>query len=96
MTDWIRATEAGILNRNRLDYLATPHSGEYAAEWILRQRDWAAGEALRHSGSNTLWYATVWIAPEFNCAYLAVAKSADKETARMLDAIIGELIRHGR
>ena len=92
---WFRGTEPEILDRNRLDNLATPQSGEYAAGWIILRRDWAAGDVLTHSGSNTYWYATVWIAPGIGRTYLAVANSADKGTPQMLDAIIGELIQHG-
>src|SRR4029079_7321634 len=41
-----------------------PFGGDYALGWIVTQREWAGGTVLTHSGSNTMNYATVWIAPE--------------------------------
>ncbi len=91
---WFRGTAPAILDRNRLDYLATPHSGRYAAGWGVRERSWGRGTVLTHNGSNTYWRITIWVAPNLDRAYLAGANSDEKGTHRMLDAIIGKLIRH--
>jgi CubicO group peptidase (beta-lactamase class C family) len=40
-----------------------PAGGDYACGWIVVQRDWAGGNALMHSGSNTMWYVVMWLAP---------------------------------
>ena len=93
---WFRGTEPAILNRSRLDYVATPHLGDYAAGWRVRQRSWGGGTVLTHNGSNTYWRMTIWIAPNLDRAYLAGANSEEKGTHHMLDAIIGKLIRHGK
>ena len=93
---WLPGTKPEILVRDRIDDLATPHLGNYAAGWILLQRDWASGDVLTHSGSNTSWYVTVWIAPNLDRAYLAGANSADNGTPQPLDRIIGELIKYER
>ena len=50
-------------------------ANSYACGWIVTQRPWARGTALTHSGSNTLWYATVWVAPNNNSAYLAAVNA---------------------
>jgi hypothetical protein len=44
--------------------------------WATTQRDWAGGLALNHSGSNTMWYATVWMAPKRDMAILTVCNRA--------------------
>lgn len=64
----------------------------YRAGWGVSERSWARGLTLSHSGSNTLNYALVWVAPNTGYAFLATANVADPETAVELDGIIGELI----
>jgi len=69
----------------------------YALGWGVVQRSWANGLALTHGGSNTLWYANIWIAPQRNAALMAATNSADCPTQdsgfRATDAVIGALIR---
>ena len=40
-----------------------PGGGDYAGGWIVVDRPWAGGRAFTHSGSNTMWHCTVWLAP---------------------------------
>ncbi len=91
---WFKGTVPAIMDRNRLDYLATPHSGRYAAGWGVRERSWGRGTVLTHTGSNTYWRITIWLAPNLDRAFLAGANSDEEGTHRMLDGIIGKLIRH--
>jgi len=56
--------------------LHTAFSGTgYALGWGVDQRTWANGRVLAHSGSNTLWFAVAWIAPERNMAMAAVVNA---------------------
>jgi len=71
-----------------------PKGGDYAFGWIVVERPWAKGRALTHSGSNTMWYATVWIAPARNAAFLAVANHGDAPGAEACDSTIGALIEY--
>ena len=93
---WFTNREPAILSRSILNDLSTPEAGNYAAGWVVFQRDWADGTALNHDGTNTDWYATLWIAPERGLAYVAVANSADfyedRGVYRSLDSIIFSLI----
>lgn len=68
----------------------------YAGGWIVTERRWGGGRVLTHAGSNTSWYAVIWIAPKLGRAYVAVANSADGRTPGVLDAIIGKLIQDAR
>lgn len=61
--------------------LHTPRPGEsYALGWSVTQRGWAGGTALNHTGSNTMWYANLWLAPAREFAVLIVT-NADGGTA---------------
>jgi CubicO group peptidase (beta-lactamase class C family) len=56
---------------------------DYAAGWIVTNRPaWAKGDqpgasgrCLTHTGSNTMWTAAIWIAPEIDRAFLAIVNS---------------------
>ena len=58
----------------------------YAGGWSFTTRPWAGGVVLTHSGSNTLWYATAWLAPAKNLAFAAASNVAD---ARTVDSAFG-------
>ena len=94
---WFPNQVPRILDRDTLNTLVTPRSGDYAAGWGVYQRSWAAGTALSHAGSNTFWYSVLWVAPNLDRAYVAVANSVSADyatTANMLDSIIDSLISH--
>lgn len=65
---------------------------DYACGWMVTERGWAAGTALTHSGSNTTWFATVWVAPGTNRAYLVAANAAGPGVPGLVDGAIGALI----
>jgi CubicO group peptidase (beta-lactamase class C family) len=62
---------------------------DYAAGWIVTNRPaWAKGDqpgatgrCLTHTGSNTMWTAAIWIAPEIDRAFLAVVNSTKEAVA---------------
>lgn len=55
----------GLLKPETFRKLHTPPAGgNYACGWIVVKRSWAGGNALTHSGSNTMWYVVMWLAPE--------------------------------
>lgn len=77
LEDWARFAQAHLRGaRGTADtYLTSasftrmhtaPSGGTYAHGWVLADRAWAGGRALAHSGSNTTFLATVWIAPARN------------------------------
>ena len=49
-------------------------------------------QALTHSGSNTTWFATAWVAPRTNLAFLVAANGAGEGVPRLVDRAIGALI----
>ena len=64
--------EGRLLKAETFKRLHTPPSGQdYAMGFIRAERSWADGYALTHAGSNTLNYATFWIAPKIKFAVVA-------------------------
>jgi hypothetical protein len=74
--------------------LQTPASGgDYACGWGVTDRSWAGGLALTHSGSNTLWYATAWLAPVKNLAFAVVTNQGGDFAAGQVDLAFSPLIQ---
>jgi len=98
-TDWARFLSMQLpygrkldLDRKTLGRLITP-TGTYAGGWILAKRPWGKGTVLTHSGSNTMWHATVWVAPKLNRSFLVATNSRDERSHEICDQMIGKLIR---
>ena len=60
--------------------------------WGISQPGWANGSAIDHDGSNTVWFATVWIAPQRDMGMLAVANAGGDRGDRATDDIVQALI----
>lgn len=60
--------------------------------WLLGIRGWADGIALHHEGSNLLWYANVWLAPERDFAVFAVTNAGQERAFRTTEAAVTALI----
>jgi CubicO group peptidase (beta-lactamase class C family) len=99
--DWCRFANVfagsaphGFITQQSLDTLQAPlDSQPFACGWIVVDRDWAGGKALTHTGSNTMWTSTIWIAPAKKRIYIAAANCAGDDVASVLDQTIGELIQ---
>ena len=84
-----------FLTADTFKTLHTPAVGDdYAYGWIIAPRTWASGVALTHSGSNTLWYATVWMAPARNVAFLVVTNQGGDAAREACDAATVSLIEY--
>lgn len=102
LADWGRFAQAHLagargdtsyLKRASWERLHTPLDGqEYALGWLVTERDWSQGVALTHSGSNTMWFATVWLAPKRGFAVLAVTNQGGQEAAKAVDETCAALI----
>lgn len=73
--------------------LHTPVLDDYAMGWIVVDRPWAHGKALTHSGSNTMYYAVVWIAPERNFAVVAATNIGLEVATAPVDEFVGKMIQ---
>jgi CubicO group peptidase (beta-lactamase class C family) len=97
----LRAAEGKprLLKASTFRALHTPPPGcDYAGGWTVVERSWAGGLTLSHGGSNTYWYATIWIAPARDFATLVAtnlgpepAQTACEETTQELIKLAGNL-----
>jgi CubicO group peptidase (beta-lactamase class C family) len=66
---------------------------EYAMGWGVTQREWAGGVTLTHAGSNTMWYAVMWVAPEKEAAFVAATNIAGPEAEKACDEAVAAIIK---
>jgi len=102
--DWARFAALHLDGKFAATRLVTPATlqalhtpapgGDYGGGWIICQRPWAGGTALTHSGSNTFWFCTVWLAPARGLGILVAANAAGTEATDAVEDAIGGLIRH--
>lgn len=83
-----------LLREESIARLITPVSAKpaYARGWIVETLPWAGGPALVHDGSNTMWYATVIVAPERRLACAAVANEGGVGAQRGVHALARSLL----
>lgn len=84
--------EIPLLDKKQLDKLIVPE-GHYAAGWGVAQRSWAKGTGLNHNGSNTMWHATVWAAPNINRAFIVATNSKNESSGRICNGIVEKMIQ---
>ncbi len=85
---------AKLLKASTFKALQTPPAGfGYAGGWLAVERTWAGGRALNHSGSNTSWFVTVWLAPARNLAFLVATNVGGKDAETATDEAVVALIR---
>lgn len=85
--------KAALLEPKTYQRLHQPPFGDvYALGWLAVPRNWADGTALTHSGSNTMNYATVWIAPNRDFAALVCINQGGQVAFKASDEAVGALI----
>lgn len=65
----------------------------YAMGWGVTERPWGGGRVLTHNGSNTMWFAVLWIAPERDFAVLAACNQGGARGAKATDEAVWALIQ---
>jgi CubicO group peptidase (beta-lactamase class C family) len=100
--DWSRFVAASLpsakiklVKPETLEKLHTPAPGEpkYAMGWVIADNQpWAAGPALTHGGSNTMWYAVAWLAPQKDFAVLVACNQPDSNACNA--AVLALLADH--
>ena len=64
----------------------------YALGWVVTERGWAGGRAYHHTGSNTMWYTNVWIAPGKNLALVVVTNLGGDDAFKATDEVMVGLL----
>jgi CubicO group peptidase (beta-lactamase class C family) len=66
------ANTLSIVSEASLERLQSPYrAGEFSLGWVVVPRSWGGGNVIAHSGSNTLWFTALWIAPKRHAAFVA-------------------------
>lgn len=65
----------------------------HALGWLVVRRDWAGGRALTHAGSNTTFYAVIWLAPERDFAVLVATNAGGQDAEQACDRAAWALIQ---
>jgi CubicO group peptidase (beta-lactamase class C family) len=85
---------SSLLSSPTYTKLHTPNPAEdYAFGWAVLQRDWAGGIALGHTGSNTMFFAAIWLAPSRDAALVVATNLGGDDAQRGVDEISGFLIK---
>ncbi len=61
--------------------------------WTIVSRDWGGGRVLTHSGSNTYWFAVVWMAPKKDFAVLVCCNQGGDGAQKACDEVASRLIQ---
>lgn len=89
-----RGKRTQIVDADTIKFLHQPLAGnDYTFGWIVSERDWGQGTVLTHSGSNTAWFATIWIAPQIDRAFLAATNTGQENAAAACDSAIAKMIQ---
>lgn len=90
---------SGLLKPETVRRMHTPPDGaqgpgsDYAMGWGRPTRPWGGGAVLTHNGSNTMWFAVTWVAPEKDFAVLVTCNQGGDVAAKACDEAAGALIR---
>ncbi len=83
----------GHLRGETYRYLHTPpFGGDYMGGWAAAERGWGGGRVYTHTGSNTMNFAVVWMAPVRDVAVLVVTNQGGEEAEKACDRAAGKLI----
>lgn len=82
-----------LLSEKTMKTLHTPAGGtDYAMGWVVTERKWAGGKVFMHVGTNTMFHAVMWVAPEKNFAAVSLCNFGGEEGFQKCDEIIAYLI----
>ena len=85
--------QPALLNPQTYQRIQSPPFGDdFALGWLAVNRDWGGGTVLNHTGSNTMNYANVWIAPKRDLAVLVCVNQGGQAGFKASDEAVGVLI----
>jgi CubicO group peptidase (beta-lactamase class C family) len=71
----------------------SPGDDGYAMGWEIRNRKWAGGKVLMHTGENEMFYAVMWLGPNQDTCFVATSNADDQASAEACDDAIAMLIK---
>ena len=64
----------------------------YALGWGVVRRSWTGGDALNHTGSNTLWFSNAWLAPRRDFVVVVLTNVGGDDAAKATDEVAAQVI----
>lgn len=89
----LRGEKALLMPETYQKLQTPPFGGDYALGWLIAERDWGGGSVLMHSGSNTMNFAVVWIAPARDFAVLVACNRGGQAAFKACDEAASKLIQ---
>jgi CubicO group peptidase (beta-lactamase class C family) len=87
-------SEGTLLKSKTFELLHTADSsGDYTSGWVVTKRDWGRGKVLTHTGSNTMSFAVVWMAPKRDFAVLMASNQGGGNVEKACDEACWTLIK---
>ncbi len=87
-----RSGTASLKRESFVKLHTPPAGGDYAMGWGVASRGWAGGTALTHAGSNTMFFAVIWIAPARDMAFVVATNCPGDEAAKACDEAVSLLV----
>lgn len=84
--------EHTLLQPTTFEKLYTPVHSNYAMGWIVLDRPWGNGRVLTHTGSNTQWLTTVWIAPNRHWSVVVVTNIGGNPATTASNQVVNDMI----
>lgn len=94
-----RGEEGLLLKPESFAAMHAPQPGtesRYGGGWVVAKRGWSEGPVLTHSGTNTYWYCTTWLAPTEGFAVLVATNRGGDQSARVVDKACWTLIQKAK
>lgn len=89
-------SETGVVLRNRESFERLHTSMDsrqgYGKGWGVSTRPWAKGMTLSHTGTNTMFFFVIWMAPERKFAAIAATNIGIEKGAKPCDDAVGAII----
>ena len=95
-SDPITEMLADTLSKSEIPPALRSIGQNHSMGWGVSAQPWSEGPVLGHSGSNIMWYSTIFVAPKEQVVYLVAANIANSETSHELNRAIQQLIETRR
>lgn len=84
----------GLIGGESMTRLHTPVGDHgYAMGWGVTNRDWGGGKVLTHTGTNTMFYAVIWVVPGKDFGVVAMCNLGGREAFQKCDEAVGMLLK---
>jgi CubicO group peptidase (beta-lactamase class C family) len=103
ITDWAKFArfhlrrEPGTLLKNaesfdKLNAVLPTSANHGIGGWLVHEQERFGGHSIQMAGSNTMWFALMWIFPGYDMAILVTTNAAPENAFQFCDQVIADLM----